>query len=478
MKIQRPLFWHHGLFLLPQHLQLQDQAAESRLLPFLNYQLPHFWGIARMTVNRAALGIGSFQLESGAFLFPDGTYLEVPHNALVEPRSFDGHLQEGKPLQVYLGIRKWNEAGGNVTELEAPDRPGSTATRFVTGKNPEEVRDLYGKGGEGHVRRLDCLLKVFWEGELDRLGDYLLIPLARLEHFGGIGLSAAFIPPSLTLDASQPLMQVVKEIRDQLAARGHQLEQYKKQRGVQNAEFGSRDLVYLLALRTLNRQVPRLFHLTEAPSVHPWVVYGALRELIGELSSFSLRANFLGEVEDGDPLPSYDHQRLWECFSAARALVTQLLDGITAGPDYVVRLVHDGSYFSADLKPSLLEGGCRYYLALRTEEDPQNVHRSLASVAKLSARDYLPILTSHALPGLGLQHLPVPPQELPRRAHTLYFAVDHRNEQWDLVVKGNSIALNWHEAPDDLEVELMVVERMPQSSEALRQNRPGDPACT
>jgi type VI secretion system protein ImpJ len=461
MKIQRPLFWHQGLFLQPQHFQLQDRAAHSGLIPFLTYHGPHFWGVGAAEIDRGALGTGTFNLESGHFLFQDGSYLEFPGNALVQPRAFDANLEEGKPLQVYLGMRKWNETGENVTVIDTPDDLGSACTRFVAWPDPEEVRDLHGQGPDGQVRRLHYLLKLCWDKELDKLGDYDLIPLAQLENSGGVRLSTTFIPPSLTLAATASLMKLVREVRDQLAARIHQLEQYKKQRGVQNAEFGSRDMVYLLALTTLSRHLPHLFHLTEAPAVHPWVAYGALRQLLGELSSFSLRVNFLGESEGGVRLlPLYDHKRLWDCFSAAQDLVTRLLDDITAGPDYVVRLVNDGTYFSAELKPSLLEGGSRFFLALKTEEDPQVVHRLVESAAKLSAREHLPVLTSHALPGLALEPLHVPPQELPRRANTLYFSVDHRHDQWNLVTKGNNIALNWDTAPEDLEVELMIVEKL------------------
>ena len=71
----------------------------------------------------------------------------------------------------------------------------------------------------------------------------------------------------------------------------------------------------------------------------------------------------------------------------------------------------------------------------------------------------MPILIARALPGVGLEHLPVPPQELPRRAHSIYFAVDHHSDHWALVEKGRNIALYWDNAPEDLEVELMVVER-------------------
>jgi type VI secretion system protein ImpJ len=168
----------------------------------------------------------------------------------------------------------------------------------------------------------------------------------------------------------------------------------------------------------------------------------------------------MGEVENGTCLISkYDHRSLWECFSSAQALITQLLDEITAGPEYVIQLLYDGTYFAADLSPRLFEGRNRYYLVFETEEDPQTVIQSVGKLAKLSSREYLPILIARALPGIKLEHLPVPPQELPRRSHSSYFQMDHHSDQWANVNKSNNIALYWDAAPEDLKAELMVVGR-------------------
>jgi type VI secretion system protein ImpJ len=135
------------------------------------------------------------------------------------------------------------------------------------------------------------------------------------------------------------------------------------------------------------------------------------------------------------------------------------LDEITAGPEYVIQLLYDGTYYGADLPPKLFEGRNRFYVVLETEEDPKSVLQSLETISKLSDRKSLPILIARALPGIKLSHLPTPPQELPRRAHSIYFQIDHHSEQWAQVQKDNNVALYWDAAPEDLKVELMVVGR-------------------
>jgi len=460
MDIQRPLFWHQGLFLQPQHFQLFDRSFQSLLRPFHNFIEPHFWGLGEIEIQKTALGIKSFNLLKGIFLFPDGTYVVLPGNAVFEARTFnEAWVEGGKPFPIYIGIKRWNDAGENVTVLDTLENISVITTRFVSLADPEEVKDLHSGGPSGQIKRLHYVLKTIWETEREQFGDYILIPIAQLEKMGEeIRLSGRFVPPCLTISGSEPLLKLIKEMRDQLAARSRQLEEYKRQKGIQTAEFGSRDMVYLLALRSLNRYVPILFHFTEVQQVHPWAVYGVLRQLIGELSSFSEKVNVMGESGDGNlMLPNYDHLNLGECFSAAQVLISKLLDEITAGPEYVIRLVYDGTYYAAELKPAIFEGRNRFYLVLKTEANPKSVIQSVAAIAKLSSREHLPILIARALPGIGLEHLPVPPQELPRRANSVYFAVDHHSDQWALIQKGNNIALYWDNAPEDMEVELMVV---------------------
>ncbi len=460
--MKRPLFWHQGLFLQPQHFQLKDLYDQSMLTPLHRFLNPHFWGIGDIEIQKAALGNHSFNLLNGNFLFPDMTYTVLPDNAVIQARSFEEAWEEGgKTFTVYVGLKKWNDAGENVTVLSNLNNLSDVTTRFVTTTDPEEIQDLHQNGPSAHVKRLYYVLKLFWETEKDHIGDYELIPIASLEKDGDeIILSEYFIPPCISISGSETLNKLVREIRDQISSRGRQLETYKQERGIHSAEFGTRDMVYLLALRSLNRYIPLLTHLTETKRIHPWSMYSVLRQVIGELSSFSGNISVNGEQEHGTPLLlGYDHQNLWECFSGAKLLITRLLDEITAGPEYIIQLLYDGTYFSAELPPTIFEGRNQFFLVFETETDPKNVLQPMENIAKLSSRQTLPILIARSLSGIKLDHLATPPQELPRRAHSIYFQIDHHSDQWDQVQKGNNLALYWDTAPQDLKAELMAVRR-------------------
>jgi type VI secretion system protein ImpJ len=460
--MQRPLYWHQGLFLQPQHFQLQDRFTRSLLEPLHQKLVPHFWGVGSIAVQSAALSNRSIGLTSGEFLFQDKTYAVIPDNAVIASRSFENAWEDGgKPFMVYLGVRKFSPAGENVTVVPDVSRIRDITTRFVAAEDADDVRDQHGNGPSAQVRHLYMVLKFFWETEKDQLGDYELIPLVMLERQGDAAvLSQQHIPPALSLSAVPILERLIKEVRDQISARARQLEAYKRDRGIHTAEFGSRDMVFLLALRSLNRYVSMLIHLTEAGQVHPWTAYGVLRQLVGEMTTFSERISVAGTLDDGTVLlPSYRHDDLWACFSAARSLVAQLLDEITAGPEYMLPLLFDGTYYATDLQPAIFDGRNRFFLALETEADPRAMLASVEQIAKLSSREYLPILIARSLPGIKLRYLQTPPQELPRRANTLYFRIDHHGEAFARVQNGNNLALYWDAAPEDLKAELMVVGR-------------------
>ncbi len=464
MHIARPLFWHQGIAFRALHLQHHDRAYQSLLIPYQQFIVPYFWGVWDMEIDEGALRTGIFSLLKGDFVFRDGTHVSLPGNALVNPRSFKADwCEDGKPFSVYLGIRNWNEAGANVTVLPSLTNTSAVPTRFISAADPEEARDLHGGGPEGWIKKLHFAPQIFWESERHEKGDCQFIPIARLEKFGSeIRLSRDFIPPSLSFTASGTLKKLVNEIRDQVTARAYQLEEHKSRRGVQTAEFGSRDMVYFLALRSINRYVPLLFHYPKAEQAHPWVIFGVLRQLIGELTTFSEEVSVLGEMKYRDAItsvPDYDHHDIWGCFSAAQDMISHLIDQITAGPEYVIRLVHDGTFFAAELKPAVFEGRNRYYLAVKADADPKVVLPTIEGMAKLSSKEHLHMLVTQALPGIALEYLQVPPQELPRRSNTFYFTINHHDDQWLSVERNRSLALYWNNAPEDTDIELMVVGR-------------------
>ena len=54
--MERPLFWHQGLFLQPQHFQLEGLHTRSLLAPFHEFLTPHFWGVGEHEHSKGGSG--------------------------------------------------------------------------------------------------------------------------------------------------------------------------------------------------------------------------------------------------------------------------------------------------------------------------------------------------------------------------------------------------------------------------------------
>ncbi|OYO27940.1 type VI secretion system baseplate subunit TssK [Janthinobacterium sp. PC23-8] len=459
MDDKQAIYWHQGMFMQPQHFQIADLHGQFRNKPLMEAGLPHFWGVGALSLSAAAVANRTIEIEQAQLLFGERSYIEYPGNAAIAPRSFDSSWVEGdKPFTVYLGLKKLSAQEPNATLAASLHEAAGATTRYASLDNPPEVQDLYSDGPVAQVRTLLHVLKVFFESEVAQLGGYDLIPVARLVREGdSIRLDDKFIPPCYAMSGSPVLLRVVKDVRDELAGRARQLQEYKSPGELQKAEFDASYIVFLLALSALNRASPYLYHLTETPQVHPWLAYGALRQLVGELSSFSERFNMLGEAADGKPgLPPYDHVDLHHCFARAHALISSLLNDITVGPEFLAVLQYQDGQHVCALPHNFFDRRNRFYLVVRSEHDPVD---TLLRDARLATGEDIPGLIAHALPGLELIHMATAPQGLPRRAHSYYFRIEQVSQLWYAVERQGSIALQWPDAPADMKAEIVVLRK-------------------
>lgn len=461
MDHSKGIYWHQGMFMQPQHFQLTEQSGQFRIKPLMETGLPHFWGVGKLEVSRTAIANRFVEVLGAHLLFPDHTYVEVAANAVVAPRRFDDvWCGDEKALTVYLGLRRLSDQGSNVTLCDSLEEAASSSTRYATLKRPPEVPDLYSDGPPASVHTLLHVVRIFFESEIDNLGQYELIPIAQLVRIGeAISLSETFVPPCYAMAGAGVLARIVSEIRDEMAARVHHLQEFKSPRDMHRAELDSGHMELLLALRSLNRTYPHLLHLTQAPEVHPWIIYGALRQLVGELSSFSDRFDVLGQAHDGSSgLPSYDHSALYACFAHAKALIGRLLNDITVGPEHLTALAYCNGVFAGELPRTFFDRRNRFYLVLHSEQVALLALRAQRDARLASASD-IGGLVAHALPGLELIHLATAPQGVARRANACYFRIEQVSELWDAVERQESIALQWPDAPEDLRVEVVVLRR-------------------
>ncbi len=462
MDFTRPILWRHGLFLQPQHLQLNELYQQSRLDPLWEFLQPWFWGVTGLELMESSLATMNFEVTGGRFLFPDGSFAIFPGNSVLEPRSFDtAWTDRNKPLSVYIGLRKISLIDSNVTLVQELKDQATVTTRYLSSTTAEQVQDLYLNGEAGQVQVMQYQLRIFFENELDQLDSYELLPIARLEQMTErIRLVSGYIPPVMSVYCSDRLYSLLRDIRDRLAAKGRQLESYKKLARLATNDADSRYLPYIMALSCLNRHIPILTHYCETGQAHPSSVYAALRQVIGELSSFSSSVDMNGEPLDGEKLPVYRHTNLWECFSLALAVIETALVDFMTGPEFIGLFEREGdTFYIENLDTELFHPKNHFFLVVGTDMELNHLLDNLGRVAKVTSRQFMPTIVKRALAGIELSFLAQPPREAPGRSDGYFFRLDDSSRLWKQIVEDKSIALHWDNAPVSLKLELMIVRR-------------------
>lgn len=457
----KPVFWHQGMFIQPQHFQYSEAYQQSLLDPYRHYLHPYFWGVIDLELSRTALSNRSCEINSGEFVFEDGTHVSVPENAIISDRSFaEDVVDPEKPLTVYVGLRKLRFGQDNATVVSDSSRVVDVSTRFVTEADPKSVADLYQSGPDAQIQELNYKLEILFDTEADLLNEYHVIPVAQVVREGDkFEFNSEFIPPMIAINGSPLLFSLIKEIRDEITGRALQLD-YSGSSDGGASEFDPNVLRYRFALQSLSQFVPRLTHLCDTQSIHPWDVYGLLRELVGSVSNFSTMVNMLGERPDGEKLVHpYDHTNLGRCFGSLRSLLTTLLNEITIGPQYMVEMRLEGEVYSADVPDNFFNQQVDYYLIVNTELAFEQWKESFEISSKLASSDSVVDLADRSLPGVPFTTINNPPIGLPKKTYAHYFRLSTSDEQWSKVRRQRNVALYWPEAPGDLSVELVILRK-------------------
>ncbi len=462
MDFRTATYWHQGLFLQPQHFQREELHQQFLKKPLFDLVAPHFWGVGELECAPESLSAHTVEVRSARLIFHQNTYVEFPGNAIIPPRSFDkAWTDSDQPLDLYLGLRKFSIASPNVTVVDSFDAVGSVQTRFASEANGQPTPDFYGEGPPAHIPVVMNVVRIFFGSELGSLDEYDLIPIGRLTRDNDtVKFSADSVPPCYAMSGSHVLQDLVRDIRDDMSGRMRQLAEYKAPRDMLRQDLDPDFIMLMQSLQALNRLVPALTHLTETEQVHPWDVYGVLRQCVGEISTFSEQYDALGRRRDGpgdEGLPPYDHRQLYACFHAARRMINRLLGEISVGPEFRVTLDPLDGYLVAPIPRDYFTSRNRFYLVIQTASAGDDGGQEFLKIARLATPRALPTIIDHALPGIDMIEVSTPPQGMPQRANARYFRIEQMSDAWEQVEQAAEIGLFWPGAPTDLRAQIVVL---------------------
>ncbi len=460
VSISQPIYWHHGMFLQPHHFQQSELFSQSQIDVIKKNVSPWLWGFINLDISSNTILANHIEIQAAELLFEDGTYAKVSENAYLDSRSLEGiEVDPERPLTVYLALRKMSSFNANVSKIQDTSEANAVNSRFFTFDNPSEINDIYSKGDAAQAHELTLKLQIIFESEKEAFSDYSLMPFAQIALDGeNLIMVTDYIPPALNVYGSKYLASQLKDLKDELTGRAIQLKNGQVALG--NNAIDANTLRYKMTLQALSRFVPRLTHEVNTQQMHPWGIYGGLRELVGEISTFTQDINLLGENSDGEVLmPEYTHLNISECFKSARSVINQQLNDISVGPQFLVEMSRDHQHFNAQIPKDFFNERADFYLIINSEIDWEVYSQSFFTTAKLAAKNTIDILIERSLPGIGLIHTPNIPSGLPKKEHSNYVRIDIHDDEWQSVQRQQNIALHWDEAPQDLQIELVILKR-------------------
>jgi len=455
----QPIFWHQGMFLQPHHFQQSEKYISHQIDTLKQNMAPWMWGFINLDVAEEAVQAKRIKLHAAELFLEDGTYIEIDLNAYVAERSIEGaEIDPESPTTVYLALKQESSFSSNVTKINDISEANTVKTRYFTFVNPTPTQDRYVQGEVAETHELILKLDIILDSEKEGYSEYTLIPFAQITMDGeNLTLAKNFIPPCLNIQASQQLSKKISELKDELAGRAIQL---KVGQAMLGSQIDNNSIRYQLSLQALSRYVPRLNHEVSTPNIQPWMIYGGLKELIGEISTFNKEINLLGENQQGESLlPDYKHTNSGECFNQARNLINQILNEISVGPQFLVNLDRNEQSFSCDIPKDFFKERADFYLIINSTEDWDTFSHSFFTTAKLSSKNTIDVLIERSLPGIGLIHSPTTPAGLPKKDGAHYVRIDVHDDEWLSVERQENLVLHWDDAPEDLMIELVILKR-------------------
>jgi type VI secretion system protein ImpJ len=447
MKQLSRVVWNEGMHLAQHHFQAQSRYFEDSIHFALGHLFYAPYGVAGCELDAAALRNGVVSIVHARGVLPDGLPFDIPSSDAAPPPLAIGDLFS--PTQeshhVLLTIPAYRANGANC---QLNGNGGSPANRLRYVAEPAMVTDNTTGRDEKPVSlgRKNFRLAL----DLESSDDVVSLPIARVRRSGSgyFVFDPEYIPPCLHVGASGRLVQLLQRLVEILDAKA---ESMARGRVGGIGEFAQQEVASFWLLHAIHATLPPLRHCLQAKRVRPEQLYVEMARLAGALCTFAL---------DSHPrtLPTYDHNRLDECFSALDQHIRAHLELITPSGKITVPLVQEmPTFHMAAITDPRAFGPSRWILGVRSPLDATQLSQKLPHLVKVCARRFITELVRRAMPGAPLQHLPIPPSAISPRSDWQYFAIGKSGPAWDTVVSTREIGVYIPAAFPEAQAELSIL---------------------
>lgn len=444
MTLVNKVVWSEGMFLRPQHFQQQDRYFENLIGKCASALRPHAWGVKELTIDQDLLETGKFALTRCSGVMPDGTHFDLPGEADA-PMTRD-LSEEVENAIVYLALPVRDAQGLDI----ALNGSGEGHRRYASTES--EVNDSSGIADHPAQLQVGRLaFQLLLEGE-EREG-YHCLGLARVVQVGSdkkVLFDGDYIPSAIDCQAAPKLAGFLRELEGLLNQRAESL----AGRMAEPGRGGTAETADFLLLQAVNRYHPLVTHLARQHDLHPESLFRTLLEMAGELSTFTAK-----EKRPPD-FPEYRHEALKESFQPVFAVLRQALSMVLERNAVAIPL--EERKFGvrvATIADKKMLGDAMFVLAVGAEVPDETLRRTFPAQIKIGPVEKIRDLVNKALPGIGLEALPVAPRQIPFHAGLTYFSMDTKSSFWKELEKSGGLALHVAGRFPGLELSLWAIRR-------------------
>jgi type VI secretion system protein ImpJ len=267
---------------------------------------------------------------------------------------------------------------------------------------------------------------------------------------GHLVLDPHFIPPCLQISASERLMLLLQRLLEILQEKSLSLGRSSREPRP-SGEFSGRDVASFWLLHAVNSALAPLRHLSVSKRSHPEELFMELSRLAGALCTFALHST-------PQSLPTYDHERLTECFDALDRHIRTHLETIVPSNYTSITLekVAENFYEGEIVDPRCLDRA-RWIFGIRSNTSEVELITKVPQLVKICSAKFVSELVKRAMAGLPLIHLPVPPAAIPAQLEAQYFGVTRSGPFWDNIVQTRRVGVYVPGEFPGPELELLVI---------------------
>jgi type VI secretion system protein ImpJ len=441
--------WSEGMYIGPQHFQAQNRYFEDSV----HFSTSSLWfepyGFAGLQIDTESLRNGVFALRHARGVFPDGLSFHMPEfDPLPAPLKIaDAFPAMQDSVEILLVVPEHKPDGLNCGLSDA-DR--TLPLRYFAEEKSLADENTGRDGKPIGMGRKNIQFRI---GTTESLAGMTALPLAvvRRQGVAQFVLDDRFIVPCLQINATPPLMAILRRLTDLIREKAKSVVRPKDLGANTTSGFSAEGISNAWFLHCLNSSLGPLRHLCLTKRGHPEEVYAELSRLAGALCTFGL---------DSDPaaLPLYDHLHPTACFEALDRHIREHLELIVPTSSVPLELTRSAIYFwEGRIVDERTLNRSRWIFAIRCPIGEADLIERTTRLVKICSKEFVPRLVERALSGLKLTHLPVPPPALSPKIEFQYFALDKSGPCWEHLVKMRDIGVYVPGELPDPQIELSVI---------------------